>query len=145
MLMSKIRKDKPGERFENAHERHRIGFAPARVLLIFVGVLLVIGSAVTFWLPGPQIVLAIAGLALISAQWRAAARVLDRVEVFFRKMDEKYWEPRSKTTKRIVIFILWLIFLAAGLCVFMATWHIGIAPEWLTKHLPAEHIPYAPK
>jgi len=107
--LRKIRRAEPGGRFEETHERHRISNQVVRFSVIALGLLLMVASAVTFWVPGPNFVLVLAGLALVSGQWRAVAKLLDRGEVAARRWNEQTWDPMPLWRKRLVLFVLWLV------------------------------------
>jgi hypothetical protein len=142
-VLHRIRHDDPGQRFENVHERHRISHPVLRVLAILLGLMLMVAAAATFWLPGPNFVLVLAGLALVSAQWRLVARGLDRLEVTGRNLHERFWKPLGTKTRRLIALVLWLAFACACLAALMGLWHLGVLPDSFTRRLP-DSLPYAP-
>lgn len=133
----KLRADEPGKRFERAHERHRISSAPIRILAIIFGLGIAVSGAVTFWLPGPNIVLVVGGLGIVSAQWRAFARLLDWMELRAKYMRDHWWRPLPKTIKRLIALVLWLAFTAACLGVLYLVWQAGLLPAWMENRIPS--------
>lgn len=129
--LRRIRHDEPGNRFEAAHERLRIRNGPLRIGAIALGIGLIVAAAVTFFLPGPNFVLVLAGLALVAGQWRAVAVLLDRGEVAGRRSKAARWDPMSSRRKHAAIAVVWLIFAAAVGLVALAAWRLGLLPGWL--------------
>jgi hypothetical protein len=90
---SQVVHDKPGERFINYYRRRkdtRKGHPLKRALYILPGVVLIAAGLFLGFLPGaPGIFLGIPGLALVAAQFRVAATMLDRSELVLRKILQK--------------------------------------------------------
>jgi hypothetical protein len=128
-----VRETAPGMRFVAAHERHRIRNHAVRVTLISFGFLLAIGGAATFWLPGPQFVIVVAGLALIAGQWRYVAERLDRLEVHVRRMHDERWEPMARWRKRAVLTLVWTCFATVVLAVASVAWRLELLPVGLLR------------
>lgn len=143
-MLKKIRSDIPGQRFLHVHERHRFSNPLLRIGAILAGFLLITGGAVTFWLPGPNFVLVLGGLALVAAQWRLAARFLDWLEVAGRRVKGALWDPRSKGAKRVIALILWLVFAAGCAAAVLGLWHAGLLPASFTDRIP-EWVPLTPE
>jgi hypothetical protein len=76
----------PGERFARRHQRlgERARGPARRLLRIVAGVALVALGLVFMVLPGPGIVAALAGLALLAGESRRIAGWLDRAELKIR-------------------------------------------------------------
>jgi len=76
----------PGSRFQERYLRRRQ--TPSgrlrKGLVIVAGALLVIVGIILIPAPGPGVLIVLAGATLIAQESRAAARVLDRVEVRLR-------------------------------------------------------------
>lgn len=80
-----FRADTPGERFSHHYDRARQSSKAARIARLAIGVLLIaIGIALLF-LPGPGLLVALFGAALLSAQSKWLAHALDRGEVWARR------------------------------------------------------------
>jgi hypothetical protein len=124
-----VRHAEPGERFEATHERHRIRNQPVRLAVIAFGLLLMAVAALTFWIPGPNFVLVLAGLALVAGQWRMVAKLMDRGEVAGRRWHQETWLEWSRARRHSIIFAMW--FVGASVAVTMA-WF-----TWLEDALPS--------
>jgi len=75
-----LRADAPGERFRHHYERSRHHSHARRILGGLLGVLLVAAGLIMLFIPGPGILTAIFGLALLSSQSRWLAGAMDRTE-----------------------------------------------------------------
>jgi hypothetical protein len=129
--LRKIRLAEPGTRFETTHERHRIGNRFARWFVIGFGILLLVGASVTFWVPGPNFVLVLVGLALVSGQWRMFAQLLDRIEVALRRWNNEIWDPMPRWKQRTVIAAGWLVGAAAATALGYLAWRSDLLPGWI--------------
>lgn len=127
--LDEIKDAEPGSRFEEAHERHRIDNHVVRVGVIVLGALIVVAGAATFWLPGPQVLIVIVGLALMASQWRVVARLLDRIEVAGRTWHEERWEPYPHKGRVKVLGTL--VFIAVVAALGWLAWDRGWLPSWL--------------
>lgn len=125
-----IREDEPGRRFEAGHERHRIDNHVVRITLIVVGAVLLVSAAVTFWVPGPNFVIVLAGLALVATQWRLVARLMDRGELAARRWHVQRWMPYSHKRRATVLMA------TAGLLVVALLAWLATARGWLPGWLP---------
>lgn len=126
-----LRTDRPGTRFAHAHEHFRIDNEALRIGAILLGVLLMAAAAATFWLPGPNFVLVLVGLALIAAQSTAVAGLLDRAELSGRRWHRDTWKQLPAWERRIGVALLWVAFLVAVLGVAALAWRLGLLPSWL--------------
>lgn len=126
-----LRTDRPGTRFEHAHEHFRIDNEALRIGAILVGVLLMFAAGATFWLPGPNFVLVLVGLAIIAAQSSAVAGLLDRAEVAGRRWHRDTWRQLPAWARRTGIAFLWIAFFAAVFAVGWFAWSLGLLPDWL--------------
>jgi hypothetical protein len=129
--LKKVRRSQPGARFEQTHERLRIGNRTLRVFVIVLGIVLMFVAGATFWLPGPNFVLALVGLALISGQWRRVARLLDRGEVALRRWKRGVWDPMPRWKQRFAIGCAWLVFFAAIAAIAYGAWRNHLLPSWI--------------
>jgi hypothetical protein len=125
-----IREDRPGVRFEATHERHRIRNHAVRVTVIGLGCSLMVLAAATFWVPGPNFVIVLAGLALVAGQWRMVARLMDRGEVAARRWHLERWEPMPRWRQRIVLFVLWAAGGIFAMSMAYVSWRSGALPTW---------------
>ena len=90
-----FKKDEPGERFVDAHDRWReYSNGPvATVLILVAGAVLIAGGLFLGLVPGvPGIVLGLLGFALIATRFRRMAIWLDWSEVKIRKA----WNKRRR-------------------------------------------------
>lgn len=127
--LRELRESTPGSRFERGHERQRADKRVLRWGLIGLGVFLVFAGALTFWIPGPNFVIVLVGLALVAAQWRFVARQLDRGELTARRWNEERWVPYRH--KRRVLVLGWV---TLGALVATGVWvahHQGWLPAWV--------------
>jgi hypothetical protein len=125
-----LKASRPGRRFEDAHERHRIDNHAVRLAVLAIGALLALAGALTFWVPGPNFVIVLIGLAIVGGQWRFAARMFDRLEVASRRWHDEHWEPYEHKTRALVI--IWLV--VATLLVAAAWFAAG--QGWLPGWVP---------
>jgi hypothetical protein len=79
---------KPGERFQDMHERHgRAGHRAAgvrRYLLIGLGVVLSLAGVLLLPVPGPGSLVIFVGVLMIARESLIVARMLDRLELMLR-------------------------------------------------------------
>lgn len=125
-----LRTAPPGRRFEDAHERQRIRTAPIRLTVLGFGIAFTLAGALTFWIPGPNFVLVLIGLAIVAGQWRMAARALDRVEMALRHWNDRHWDPYPHKRRAIT-----MISLAVGIVLAIAVW-TAHRQGWLPDGLP---------
>ncbi len=98
-----LRDDEPGERFRHHYERARKHSHARRILGALVGVLLVAAGLIMLFIPGPGILTAIFGFALLSSQSRWLASAMDRAEPRLRawasgmRRRVRRWFHRSDT------------------------------------------------
>lgn len=96
---SQVAHDTPGKRFINYYKRRRAvrkGHPFKRMLYILPGIVLIAAGFFLGFLPGaPGIFLGIPGLALIAAQFRVVAALLDRGELVLRRI--LHQERKEKT------------------------------------------------
>lgn len=78
-------RDPPGRRFQNRYERTR-NYGPLRRALVLAGGgALVVAGIVLMPLPGPGILVAIVGGAVMAGQSRRMAQALDKAELRVRR------------------------------------------------------------
>ncbi|MCW2962257.1 MAG: hypothetical protein JWM25_1092 [Thermoleophilia bacterium] len=121
-----LRDDEPGRRFESGFDRTHVRNQALRLTLVTVGVLFMATAMATFWLPGPNFVLVLAGLALVGGQSRFVARALDRVEVAARRWHRDVWEPYERKSAVLTVFGLVLAILVALIAWY--AWQRGWIP-----------------
>jgi hypothetical protein len=127
--MRALRVADPGRRFEDAHERHRIDNHVVRITMIVVGFIIATGGVATFWLPGPQVVIVVAGLAIMASQWRVVARLLDRIEMLGRRWHEQRWQPYPHKARAKVVGTIAFVVVVV-LLVWFSSEH-GLIPGWV--------------
>lgn len=116
----KLKSGEPGERFKEFHEfrnEHREeSKIHSRVLTICIGVGLVIAGIAIGWLPGPGGVIGIFGVAVLGAELKPLAILLDVIEAGLHKLWESFKErwKSGGIAFRVITVILVLAFLAAG-------------------------------
>lgn len=119
----------PGRRFEAGYERTKVDNRVLRLSLVTLGFALMLAAAVTFWLPGPNFVLVLAGLALVGGQSRTVAKLMDRGEVAGRRWNDRYWDPYPH--KKRAIAIIWCLVAAAVALVAWLAYEQGWLPGWV--------------
>jgi hypothetical protein len=111
----------PGHRFRNFYDyrqqQRRPGLSPARILTIFLSVLLVLVGVAIGWLPGPGGFVAIIGLALLAQEFRPVAAMLDWVEPKFRFVWSGLvgiWRHMSLASRVVAALVIVLMSVSAG-------------------------------
>ncbi|MCW2920205.1 MAG: hypothetical protein JWL76_79 [Thermoleophilia bacterium] len=127
--LKQLRAAPPGRRFETGYERTKVDNRVLRISLIALGFALMVTAAVTFWVPGPNFVLVLAGLALVGGQSRTVAKLIDRGEVAGRRWNQERWDPYPHKKRAITIIWIVVIALLAG-AVWLAH-RQGWLPAWL--------------
>jgi uncharacterized protein (TIGR02611 family) len=93
-----FRKSKPGQRFKDRYRRRRQdeqSHIVWRIFLITLGAVIAVGSLVLAPLPGPGWATVFIGLMILAGEVLPAARFLDRLEVWLRKLGRlilKVWQ-----------------------------------------------------
>ena len=81
----------PGRRFQDYYHRKQKHNPPCKFIAkILGGLLCLVIALILSVLPGPAFIFWFAGLALISSQFLAVAKMLDRSEMLIRRWIEKY-------------------------------------------------------
>lgn len=95
--------DQPGQRFANQHRRLKRGGKALLVGVVVVGALLVAGGVVLLFVPGPGLLVAVFGLALLSGTSARLARALDRIEPVVRQWARRarVWWSQASIAARI--------------------------------------------
>jgi hypothetical protein len=75
-----LRQGQPGRRFSQRYERGRRGGTARKWLLVTGGALLAVAGIALLPLPGPGLLVIVAGLILIAEESHATARALDWLE-----------------------------------------------------------------
>jgi len=84
-----FRESKPGQRFKDRYRRRRQdeqGHIVWRIFLIALGAVIALGSLVLAPLPGPGWATVFVGLMILAGELLPAARFLDWLEVWLRKL-----------------------------------------------------------
>jgi uncharacterized protein (TIGR02611 family) len=84
-----LRESKPGQRFKDRYRRrrqHEQGHILWRIFLITLGAVIALGSLVLAPLPGPGWGTVFVGLMILAGELLPAARFLDWLEVWLRKL-----------------------------------------------------------
>lgn len=84
-----FRADGPGERFRHHYDRSQQNSRAARAARTLVGILLVAIGIVLLFIPGPGLLVALFGFALLSSQSHVLARALDGAETRGRRVAER--------------------------------------------------------
>lgn len=132
--LDELKAAEPGVRFQAGYERTHVRSRVLRLLLIALGFALMVAAAVTFWLPGPNFVLVLAGLALVGGQAKFVARAMDRAEIAARRWHQDAWEPFAH--KRAVAACAVILVLAAVALIALILRRQGLLPGWLEDLLP---------
>jgi uncharacterized protein (TIGR02611 family) len=110
-----FRESKPGQRFKDRYRRRRQaeqGHIVWRIFLITLGAVIALGSLVLAPLPGPGWGTVFVGLMILAGEVLPAARFLDWLEVWLRKLGRfvhKIW--RASVLGKIAVILV------AALCV----------------------------
>jgi uncharacterized protein (TIGR02611 family) len=126
-----FRESKPGQRFKDRYRRRRQdeqGHIVWRIFLITLGAVIAFGSLVLAPLPGPGWATVFIGLMILAGELLPAARFLDWLEVWLRKLGRyvyRIWQA-SVWGKIAVI-------LASALCVAAAAYvaYLLLSGVWL--------------
>jgi uncharacterized protein (TIGR02611 family) len=93
-----LRESKPGQRFKGRYRRRRQdeqGHIVWRIFLITLGAVIALGSLILAPLPGPGWATVFIGLMILAGELLPAARFLDWLEVWLRKLGRyvyKIWQ-----------------------------------------------------
>ncbi len=117
--------DSPGHRFENHYQRMRQeGSRVGKIVRIGLGVLLLAGAIVLLFIPGPGLLVAVFGLALVGGESKTMSRWLDRAELPVRRrarQTKRWWDARSLGAK--IGLVAAVVAVAAPIAIYMA-WRI---------------------
>jgi hypothetical protein len=113
-----LRDDEPGERFQSGFARTHVRNYALRMFLVSLGVALMLAAAATFWLPGPNFVLVLAGLALVGGQSRLVARGMDHLEVTARRWNDDVWTPYERKGA-----LLGALAITGAILIALAAWY----------------------
>jgi uncharacterized protein (TIGR02611 family) len=110
-----FRESKPGERFKDRYRRRRQdeqGHIVWRIFLITIGAVIAFGSLVLAPLPGPGWATVFIGLMILAGELLPAARFLDWLEVWLRKLGRFVYDVwRASVWGKIAVILV------AALCV----------------------------
>ena len=112
-----FRESKPGQRFKDRYRRrrqHEQGHIVWRIFLITLGAIIALGSLVLAPLPGPGWATVFIGLMILAGELLPAARFLDWLEVWLRKLGRylyKIW--RASVWGKIVVILVSALCVAA--------------------------------
>jgi uncharacterized protein (TIGR02611 family) len=105
-----LRESKPGQRFKDRYRRrrqHEQGHILWRIFLITLGAVIALGSLVLAPLPGPGWGTVFVGLMILAGELLPAARFLDWLEVWLRKLGgfvHEIW--RSSVWGKIAVLLV---------------------------------------
>ena len=112
-----FRESKPGQRFKDRYRRrrqHEQGHILWRIFLITLGAVITLGSLVLAPLPGPGWGTVFVGLMILAGELLPAARFLDWLEVWLRKLlgyVHEIW--RSSVWGKIAVILVSALCVAA--------------------------------
>jgi uncharacterized protein (TIGR02611 family) len=112
-----FRESKPGQRFKDRYRRrrqHEQGHILWRIFLITLGAVITLGSLVLAPLPGPGWGTVFVGLMILAGELLPAARFLDWLEVWLRKLGgfvHEIW--RSSVWGKIAVILVSALCVAA--------------------------------
>jgi uncharacterized protein (TIGR02611 family) len=112
-----FRESKPGQRFKDRYRRRRQGEQGHilwRIFLITLGGVIALGSLVLAPLPGPGWATVFIGLMILAGELLPAARFLDWLEVWLRKLGRyiyKIW--RASVWGKIAVILMAAVCVAA--------------------------------
>lgn len=114
-----FREDAPGERFQKRFERrHQSRPNPFQKILFMGGGILVMAAGLFFLpAPGPGTVILLIGAALVAQESLTAARLLDRAEVFARKIADRsrqVWRGLPVPAKILLVLLAAALLAAAA-------------------------------
>lgn len=112
-----FKESKPGQRFKDRYRRrrqHEQGHIVWRIILITLGAVIALGSLVLAPLPGPGWATVFIGLMILAGELLPAARFLDWLEVWLRKLERfihKVW--RASVLGKIAVILVAALCIAA--------------------------------
>ena len=112
-----FRESKPGQRFKDRYRRRRQdeqGHIVWRIFLVTLGAVIALGSLVLAPLPGPGWATVFIGLMILAGELLPAARFLDWLEVWLRKLGRcvyKIW--RASAWGKIAVILVSALCVAA--------------------------------
>jgi uncharacterized protein (TIGR02611 family) len=112
-----FRESKPGQRFKNRYRRRRQdeqGHILWRIFLTTLGAAIALGSLVLAPLPGPGWATVFVGLMILAGELLPAARFLDWLEVWLRKLGRYVYEIwRASVWGKISVILVAAVCVAA--------------------------------
>lgn len=112
-----FKESKPGQRFKDRYRRrrqHEQGHILWRIFLITLGAIIALGSLVLAPLPGPGWGTVFVGLMILAGELLPAARFLDWLEVWLRKLGRTVHEIwRSSVWGKIAVLLVSALCVAA--------------------------------
>lgn len=89
-----FKKSPPGKRFQNRYYRHaekrNERSRPKRILIIFIGIVIILIGVVLWFIPGPGWATIFFGAGIIAGESLLVSRLLDAIEVKIRKFLKKH-------------------------------------------------------
>ena len=96
----------PGERFVRRYRAHKgSGHPAARVAVVVVGLLLIVGGAILLVIPGPGLLVIAFGGALVAQEFLVVAKALDWLELALRKLfraGKRLWKKASMLARAAI-------------------------------------------
>jgi hypothetical protein len=94
-----FKRDEPGDRFANHHDRMKRGSMAFRIVTTLAGIFLLLAGIVLLFIPGPGTPLLVFGVGALSAHWRWFAEKLDKAEprlrAWYQRMNQRLKRRRQ--------------------------------------------------
>lgn len=120
-----LKKSPPGQRFKDFYEARQKertdGQEWKRILYVGLGVVISLGGIILLGMPGPGLLVVAFGLALIASEFLVIARLLDRAELWLRKMAHRTiqgWRKMRPYQRGLSILALSVILIGAVGCAY---------------------------
>ena len=125
-----FRDSKPGQRFKDRYRRRRDEQSHIvwRIFLITIGAVIALGSLILAPLPGPGWATVFIGLMILAGELLPAARFLDWLEVWLRKLGRlihKMWQS-SVLGKIAVILVVALCVAAVAYVAYLLLFNVWL-------------------
>ena len=89
--LTRLKASEPGERFLQCYQRHQAREAPwLKPLMFFAGVFSFVIGFVLAFIPGPAVMFFALSAALFACEYKPVANAFDKVEVWGRRLIDKY-------------------------------------------------------
>lgn len=126
----RLRKSRPGYRFQHRYYRHAGRHGTQRTLLqAFASLALIVAGIILMPIPGPGSLIAVLGLALLAGVSLRAARLLDHGEIHLRRIAHRLrerWERASPALRAALVTVVIMVLGAGSYATFRVL--SGIVP-----------------